>query len=477
MHRRYLSSPIIVPFSYLKKLQLNPTHLLGPSRTIETTTKEPDANNDHLYADIPKPAKSKSERKPYPTPMKILVRRAKQEREARKTQPCKLLEEPPENGLLVPELVGVAHQVYRARESVLLGLSKLVKAVPVLRCRHCFEVHIGPVGHEIRTCTGPKSGLRNATHVWRKGRVHDVIYFPKCFHLYDRVGKPRIVHNESRAIKQLPAILELCIQAGLDLENYPTKRRTRPVYSIEGRIVDFELDPKRKSERSKLVAYEDTKTASSLKKGTPHPPERPDCTGPTVIMGEINDDSSLQMGMRHPLDRPHFTGLTIMGEVTDSSLDLSLTTKTQPNLDLANSGSTPSELATMTLDSWFEMISGAKKIMERYKVHTCGYCPEVQVGPKGHKVRMCKASKHQSRNGMHAWQEATIFDLVGPNYVWHVADPSGSPLANGLKRYYGKAPAVVELCVQAGAPVPAEYRSMMRLDVVPPCPDELDLVT
>ncbi|KVH91761.1 APO domain-containing protein, partial [Cynara cardunculus var. scolymus] len=354
MHRRYLSSTIIVPFNYLKKLQINPTHRLGPSRTLTVeTTKEPDANGDHLYADIPKPAKSKSERKPYLTPMKILVRRAKQEREARKAQPCKLLEEPPGNGLLVPELVGVAHQVYRARESVLLGLSKLVKAIPVLRCRHCFEVHIGPVGHEIRTCTGPKSGLRNATHVWRRGRVHDVIYFPKCFHLYDRVGKPRIIHNESRAVKQLPAIVELCIQAGLNLENYPTKRRTRPVYSIEGRIVDFD--------------------------------------------------------------------------------------------------STPSELATMTLDSWFEMISGAKKMMERYKVHTCGYCPEVQVGPKGHKVRMCKASKHQSRNGMHAWQEATIFDLVGPNYVWHVADPSGSLLSNGLKRYYGKAPAVVELCVQAGA--------------------------
>ena len=122
------------------------------------------------------------------------------------------------------------------------------------------------------------------------------------------------------------------------------------------------------------------------------------------------------------------------------------------------------------------MILGVKKIIEKYKVHTCGYCSEVQVGPKGHKVRNCKASKHQSRNGMHAWQEAIISDLVGPNYVWHVSDPMGPPLCNDLKRYYGKAPAVVEFCVQAGAPVPDQYRSMMRLDVVPPCRDELDLV-
>jgi hypothetical protein len=35
---------------------------------------------------------------------------------------------------------------------------------------------------------------------------------------------------------------------------------------------------------------------------------------------------------------------------------------------------------------------------------------------------------------------------------------------------------VVELCVQAGAPAPDQYRSMMRLDVVPPARDEVDLV-
>ncbi|KAC9638037.1 hypothetical protein R6Q59_008856 [Mikania micrantha] len=410
MHRIYSSSSILFHLDSLKKLQLNPTNLLVFSRSIIVETIEaPDGDYDNLYADIPKPAKSKSERKPYPTPMKVLVQRAKQEREARKAQPCKLLEEAPENGLLVPELVGVAHQVYRARELILLGLSKLMNVIPVLRCRHCFEVHIGHVGHEIRTCTGSESGLRNATHMWRKGRIHDVIYFPKCFHLYDRVGKPRIIHNESRKVKQLPAIVEFCIQAGLNLESHPTKRRIRPVYNIEGRIVDFELETNSKTETRNLIPSEYT--------------------------------------------------------MNDSSLDLSLTKEL-----------TLREVSILTLDSWFEMISGVKKIMERYKVHTCGYCPEVQVGPKGHKVRNCRASKHQSRNGMHAWQEATVFDLVGPNYVWHVADVSGPPLSNDLKRYYGKAPAVVEMCVQAGAPVPDEYRSMMRLDVVPPCRDELDLV-
>ncbi|PQQ05319.1 APO protein 3 mitochondrial [Prunus yedoensis var. nudiflora] len=109
-----------------------------------------------------------SERKPYPTPMKVLIQRAKEEKEARKAQPCRMLEEPPDNGLLVPELVEVAHQVYRARQSVLFGLSKLLQVVPVQRCRFCSEVHIGHAGHEIRTCTGPNSGFRSASHVWKK---------------------------------------------------------------------------------------------------------------------------------------------------------------------------------------------------------------------------------------------------------------------------------------------------------------------
>lgn len=70
------------------------------------------------------------------TPMKVLIERAKAERETRKAQPCRVLEEPPANGLLVPELVDVAHRVYQARGSLLFGLSQLVRVIPVLCCRY-----------------------------------------------------------------------------------------------------------------------------------------------------------------------------------------------------------------------------------------------------------------------------------------------------------------------------------------------------
>ncbi|GAB4840817.1 APO protein 3, mitochondrial [Ancistrocladus abbreviatus] len=381
--------------------------------------------HDPLYVDVPKPRRRSSERKPYPTPMTVLMKRAKEEKELRKVNPCRMLEHRPDNGLLVPELVDMAHRVYQARESLLSGIAKLIQFMPVLRCRFCFEVYIGHVGHQIRTCNGPKAGFRHAMHAWRKGGVQDVIYFPYCFHIYDRVGKPRVIHKERFNVQRLPAIVELCMQAGVDLVKYPALRRTKPVYCIEGRIVDFESQ--------------------------------------TTLSGH---------GDNQEPNNANFLYFTPKVKANDSGENL-ITSLGQLS---SNNAEGLKDMGTRTLELWFEMISGAKKIMEKYTVWTCGYCPEVQVGPKGHKVRMCKASKHQSRDGMHAWQEATIDDLVGPNYVWHVRDPCGPPLNNNLKRYYGKAPAVVELCVQAGAPVPDEYRSMMRLDVVPPDIDEVDLV-
>lgn len=352
------------------------------------------------YADVPKPKKSSSERKPYVTPMKTLIERAKAEKAARRLNPCRVLPDPPDNGLLVPELVPVAHRVHRARLSLLRRLSRLASLVPVLACSVCRELHVGPLGHRIKTCSG------GSEHSWRKGKPSEVIFFPKSFHLFDRAARPRVTHDDRWSHPRIPAIVELCIQAGVDLPAFPATRRTKPVYSMDGRIVDFEQ--------------------------------------PTTNQGQERHEE---------------------GEEIEEEEDMDI---------LIDDGDHGAELANRTVGSWVAMIEGAAEMMKRYMVWTCGYCEEVMVGPKGHKVRKCRGSKHQNRDGLHAWQEAAIEDLVGPNYVWHVRD---SPLLhNCLKRYYGKAPAVIELCVQAGAHIPDQYRSMMRLDVVPPDRDEADLV-
>lgn len=61
----------------------------------------------------------------------------------------------------------------------------------------------------------------------------------ESFHLYDRLGRA-VSHNERLHVDRVPAIVELCVQAGFDIPEYPTRRRAFPAYCIAGRIIDFE---------------------------------------------------------------------------------------------------------------------------------------------------------------------------------------------------------------------------------------------
>lgn len=105
-------------------------------------------------------------------------------------------------------------------------------------CSSCGEVHVGGHPHQIRTCN-VKDSLSSKVHSWKTGGIGNVLPMVESFHLYDRVGRA-VMHNERLIVDQIPAIVELCVQAGVDLPDYPTRRRTAPVYSVSGRIIDFE---------------------------------------------------------------------------------------------------------------------------------------------------------------------------------------------------------------------------------------------
>ncbi|XP_027193056.1 APO protein 3, mitochondrial-like [Cicer arietinum] len=213
-------------------------------------------------------------------------------------------------------------------------------------------------------------------------------------------------------VDRIPAIVELCVQAGVDIPEYPTRRRTYPVYCVAGRIIDFE----------KRFPKEISLDKDIDERGFPYNKKR------------LNQDTNA-MEMRCD--------------------DIQA-------------------VAVRGMKAWKKMCIGATKLMEKYAVQTCGYCPEVQVGPKGHRVRNCQAYKHQMRDGQHAWQEATINDFIPPVYVYHIQDQQqqGKPLVKELKRYYGMLPAVVELFSQGGAPLEKNYAHTMRVDVVVPEMDE-----
>ncbi|KAF3792829.1 APO protein 2 [Nymphaea thermarum] len=351
---------------------------------------------------------SKKQKKPFPVPIVELRRAARERIKRQKSLPRKPIP-PPKNGLLVRNLIPVAYEVLNARTTLLNNLRKLIKIVPVHACKACTEIHVGPVGHPFKTCSGPRCEARKGLHDWTTANIHDIIVPVDAFHLYDRLGK-RIAHDERFSIPRIPAVVELCIQAGVDLPDYPTKRRRKPVIRIgKSEFIDANEDDL---------------------------PDPPPPNSPALVLEEFHSEPILPSTMEERV-----------------------------------------LLAEETLKMWGVMRHGAERLMKKYLVRVCGYCPEIHVGPSGHKAQNCGAYKHQQRNGQHGWQAAVLNDLIPPRYVWHVPDVNGPPLQRELRSFYGQAPSVVEICYQAGAEIPDEYKPTMRLDIgIPSDAREAELV-
>ncbi|PIN17646.1 hypothetical protein CDL12_09679 [Handroanthus impetiginosus] len=305
----------------------------------------------------PPPYHSKKEKKPFPIPIG--------------------------QGLVVQRLIPVAYRVLNARIMLINNLKKLLKVIPINACKWCSEIRVRPVGHPFKSCRGPQASIRRGVHEWREAVLEDILVPVEDYHLYDRLGT-RISHEERFSITRIPAVVELCIQARVDLPEYPAKRRRKPIIRI-GKKEFIDAD------ESEL-------------------PDR-DAEAPKPEM----------LVRWHCLLGEHFQA----GE---------------------------------------EMREGSKRLMKMYPVSVCGYCPEVHMGPTGHKAQNCGAHKRQQRSGQHGWQAAILYDLNPPKYVWHVPDVN-KPSERELRNFYGQAPAILELCVEAGAAVPEQYKPTMKLDV------------
>ncbi|KAL5702137.1 APO protein 1 [Ranunculus cassubicifolius] len=361
--------------------------------------------------DLP-PILPKNKKKPYPIPIKKIHQAARADKEQAEMGIEKHLE-PPKNGLLVTELVPVAYEVLEAWKFLIKGVAQLLHVVPVYGCSICPEVHVGQNAHEIQDCNGTGNTRRKGYHTWVKGSINDVLLPIESYHLYDPFGR-RIKHETRFDYARIPAVVELCIQAGVELPDYPSRRRTQPIRMMGKKVID----------RGGFV--DDLKPYLSKESSSP--------------LAEL-DTYGVHIGKFPPPDVAHVQ-----------------------------------TLAQRTLKAYDTVKFGVHRLMKKYSVKACGYCSEIHVGPWGHNVKLCGAFKHQWRDGKHGWQDATVDEVFPPNYVWHLQDPRGPPLKNALKRFYGKAPAVIELCVQAGAKVPERYKPMMRLDIVVPDADEKRMV-
>ncbi|WCJ20004.1 hypothetical protein M5689_002270 [Euphorbia peplus] len=364
---------------------------------------------DRQNVDLPRML-PKKKKKPFPIPFRLIQKAARKDRKLAEMGIEKPLE-PPKNGLLVPHLVPVAYEVLHAWKVLIKGVTELLHVIPVYSCSKCSHVHVAHTGHDIQDCLGRASAKRRGFHAWITGSVSDVLVPIESYHLYDPFGH-RIKHETRFDYDRIPAIVELCIQAGVEIPEYPSRRRTKPIRMIGKKVID---------------------------RG-----------------GFIQEPTPWRLGNQTtPIDFDTYRASERFGA---------------PSLEDVQ------RIAQETINAYEIVRRGVKKLMGKYTVKACGYCSEVHVGPWGHNVKLCGEYKHQWRDGKHGWQDAVIEEVIPSNYVWHVRDPKGPPLKSALKTFYGKAPAVVEMCMQAGAEVPEIYKPMMRLDIIIPDTDEANSV-
>eukprot|EP00850_Spirogloea_muscicola_P004725 SM000020S06075 [mRNA] locus=s20:949923:951027:+ [translate_table: standard] len=243
------------------------------------------------------------------------------------------------------------------------------------------------------------------------GTPLDVLPWPEAYHLLDPLAPP-LSHDRRFDADRLPAIVELCIQAGADVSGYPTVRQDDCARAAAGR--------------------------------SPHA---------SAGMGRSEHDTT-------PARRSGWIQLTGCQHAAELVLE-------SRGLATASSKEAVAAVAEQVLEAWEQMRAGVAMLLGVDRAQTCGYCPEVHIGRRGHQVRSCWGSKQQRRQGRHGWQPADVDDLVPRKIVWRGAPP-GMAAWSALAPFLGTAPAVVELCVQAGAAPPAAFAAAMQLDVVLP---------
>lgn len=321
--------------------------------------------------------------------------------------------------------------------------------------RACPELYVGQYGHEIRSCQGQKSSARLSQHDWIPAYLDDVFVPVEAFHLADRLAKVP-THDQRFDIDRIAAIVELCIQAGVDLPKYPTHRRTSPikggrigaiVEDVENSDSDMEdwMSSEDREDGDKEKEDMERSTSSNSNGGSfnlisgMNPEENVPLSNDRDTIGMSQEENVIDstsnkrdalgmspegsVGYANSNDR-HTLHMSLEGPVGFSnsnnrtcSDEPQAETRLEGAVEVINDEDDLQIVAEKTLHAWDSLREGARQLMKHYPVKACGYCPEVHVGPRGHRVRLCGAFKHQWRKGQHGWQEAALDDLIPPRYV------------------------------------------------------------
>ena len=89
----------------------------------------------------------------------------------------------------------------------------------------------------------------------------------------------------------------------------------------------------------------------------------------------------------------------------------------------------------------------------------CRFCPEVHIGEQGHLIQTCRGYKRRSKNQVHEWISGSLNDILVPVEAFHQQKMSQEVIKHQQRFDFDRIPAVIELCLQAGAHLDEENSS------------------
>ncbi|XP_006341909.2 APO protein 4, mitochondrial [Solanum tuberosum] len=98
---------------------------------------------------------------------------------------------------------------------------------------------------------------------------------------------------------------------------------------------------------------------------------------------------------------------------------------------------------------------GVSALMQRFPTWACKYCPEVYIGENGHLIQTCHGYRRRAKNQAHEWIRGSLNDILVPVEAFHLRTMFQNIINHQERFDYDRIPAVVELCLQAGA-IPSE---------------------
>ncbi|GFP93683.1 apo protein 4 mitochondrial [Phtheirospermum japonicum] len=97
------------------------------------------------------------------------------------------------------------------------------------------------------------------------------------------------------------------------------------------------------------------------------------------------------------------------------------------------------------------LYDGVSTLIQHVPVWSCKYCPEVFIGESGHLIQTCHGYHRHAKNKVHTWVKGSLNDVIAPVETFHLQKMFQNVVKHHERFDYDRIPAIVELCLQAGA--------------------------